>query len=219
MKDGFLHSYFLKNNERLIHKWIHYFDIYERHFKRFLNKEILIYEIGVYKGGSAQMWNAYFGDKAKIIGIDINPECAQYSNHYFSVEIGNQADIFFLETLFKKYGTPDIVIDDGSHIMSDIINTFNYLYHLTSKNGLYLIEDTHTSYWDEYGGGLNRKGTIMEFVKDKFDELNAVHTREEIQINSFTKETDSITVYDSVVVFERKPQSKRLAIKTGFLDS
>jgi hypothetical protein len=29
MSDGFLHRYFLNNGDKKIHKWIHYFDMYE----------------------------------------------------------------------------------------------------------------------------------------------------------------------------------------------
>lgn len=34
-KKSDLETYFRTNNSRLIHKWIHYFDIYERHFNKF----------------------------------------------------------------------------------------------------------------------------------------------------------------------------------------
>ena len=219
MKEGFLHTYFLQNNDRLIHKWAHYFDIYEKHFNRFVGQEILLLEIGVFKGGSAQMWKSYFGEKAKIVGIDIDPKCRTLANENFSVEIGNQSDVNFLNNVIKKYGKPNIVIDDGSHIMSDVISTFEFLYYNTHQKGVYLIEDTHTSYWDEYGGGLGKKNTVMEFVKNKLDEINSFHTRGKILNSNFTKETNSISIYDSVVVFERKPQSMRFDMKTGFFDN
>jgi hypothetical protein len=219
MKEGFLHSYFLKNNKRLIHKWSHYFDIYERHFNRFVDEEIILYEIGIFQGGSAQMWKSYFGERAKIVGIDIDPKCRKFADKNLSVEIGNQSDISFLEKVVEKHGKPNIVIDDGSHIMSDMIKSFEYLYYRTDENGVYLIEDTHTSYWDEYQGGYKKQNTIIEFVKDKLDEMNAVHTRGKVAKSDFTRQTDSINFYDSVVVFERKPQIMRTDMKTGFIDS
>ncbi len=74
-KNLYLEEYFRNNKGRLIHKWNHYFDIYERHFNRFRNKQIVILEIGVSQGGSLQMWKNYFGSSAKIYGIDINPRC------------------------------------------------------------------------------------------------------------------------------------------------
>jgi hypothetical protein len=55
-KDNDLLKYFENNPGNLIHKWMHYFEIYDRHFSRFRNKDVHIVEIGVFQGGSLQMW-------------------------------------------------------------------------------------------------------------------------------------------------------------------
>ena len=73
-----LFDYFSSNKGRLIYKWMHYFEIYERHFTQFRNREIKFLEIGVFHGGSLQMWKNYFGPKAQIVGVDINPFCKSY---------------------------------------------------------------------------------------------------------------------------------------------
>ena len=52
-----LEQYFHANTGRLIHKWQHYFDIYDRHFSKFRGKEVVVLEIGVFQGGSLQMKN------------------------------------------------------------------------------------------------------------------------------------------------------------------
>jgi hypothetical protein len=46
---------FKTNDQKLIHKWMHYFPIYERHLAPFRNRTITLLEIGVFKGGSLQM--------------------------------------------------------------------------------------------------------------------------------------------------------------------
>ena len=74
-----------------------------------------------------------------------------------------------------------------------------------------MVEDTHTSYWEDWGGGLRKEGAFMEFVKDRVDDINAVHTKGELPISDFTRSAQSITVYDSIVVFEKRPQGKRQA--------
>jgi hypothetical protein len=51
----------------------------------------------------------------------------------------------------------------------------------------------------------------MEFAKQKLDEINAVHTRGELPITEFTRSTDHVSFYDSVVVFERRRQGQRQA--------
>ncbi len=93
--------------------------------------------------------------------------------------------------------------------------TFNELYHFFDSNGVYIVEDTHTCYWEEYQGGLGKNSSFIEVAKRLVDHLNAVHTREQIPISSFTKETFSICFYDSIVVFEKSPQANRKAPKTG----
>lgn len=218
MQTKSLHAYFLNNGEKVIHKWIHYFDIYEKHFEKYVGKDMLIFEIGVFNGGSLQMWKNYFGEKSKIVGIDINPECKNHEsidNNIF-VEIGSQSDISFLENVIKKYGQPDIVLDDGSHVMSDLIQSFNFLYYQMKDEGVYLVEDLHTSYWSEFQGGYKVENTFIEFVKDKIDELNAFHFRDtDSKITEFTKRTQCISIYDSIVAFDKKLQGNRFAIMTG----
>ena len=88
--DGFLHRYFLNNGYKRVHKWVHYFDIYERHFERFRGKNPVMVEIGVMGGGSLAMWKAYFGDGCKIIGIDIDANCKQHEAEDIEVFIGSQ---------------------------------------------------------------------------------------------------------------------------------
>ena len=103
-KTSDLEEYFRNNNSRLIDKWVHYFDIYDRHFKRYRNKEINILEIGVSQGGSLLMWKDYFGDRANIYGIDINPKCKDLEEENIKIFIGSQSDRNFLRKL-KKFHT------------------------------------------------------------------------------------------------------------------
>jgi hypothetical protein len=212
--DGFLHRYFLNNGEKRLHKWLHYFDIYERHFERFRDKPIRMLEIGVHGGGSLNMWRDYFHSESQIVGIDIKPECLEHAHDNIAVHIGSQDDEEFLTEVAETYGGFDIVLDDGSHVNSHVIKTFGTLYSRVSPNGVYLIEDMHTSYWPKFGGGLLREGTFIEFAKSKIDELNAPHIRDDFEVTQFTRTTDSIIFYDSVVVFERRPQGRRQHIKT-----
>ena len=66
-----LEKYFEENTERLIHKWKHYFEIYDRHFSRFWNTDVHIVEFGISQGGSLAMWKYYFVPNFKIIKKNI----------------------------------------------------------------------------------------------------------------------------------------------------
>ena len=198
-----LWSEFLNNKQRTIHKWKHYFPAYEAHFRRFIDRPILFLEIGCGRGGSAQMWKRYFGPHAQIVGIDINPECKKFEEDQIEVRIGSQSDIGFLQSLIDEFGIPNIVLDDGSHHMSDVVETFRFLYPHTAKDGVYMVEDLHTAYWDEYGGGVGREGSFLELCKSLIDELNADWSREKLPPTEFTRSTLSMHFYDSIVAFER----------------
>lgn len=206
---------FSNHNGKVVHKWIHYFPIYEKYFQNWRNKSLLFWEIGVSKGGSLQMWKNYFGSNAIIVGIDIDPNAKSHSDLNVHVEIGDQKDINFLDTILNKYGIPDIVIDDGSHVQQDIITTFQKIYPLMHKNGIYLVEDLHTAYWPKYGGGLKKDGTFMEFTKGCLDKLNAYHSKGAIEPDHITTNTFGIHVYDSVVVFEKGIIPSRISVKKG----
>ncbi len=210
-----LWSEFLTNEGRLIHKWTHYFPIYERHFAPFVNRSITLFEIGVYKGGSVQLWKRHLGPYAQIVGIDINPECAVAEDDQIAVRIGDQADTTFLQSIVDEFGAPDIVIDDGSHMQSHVVKSFRFLYPKMTRAGLYLVEDLHTAYWDEFGGGVGRPGTFVEVAKGLIDELNADHTRGAIAPNDFSRTTLSMHFYDSVIVLERGRHLKKHAPMIG----
>src|SRR4051794_23411268 len=107
-----LEKYFTENTGRHIHKWQHYFEIYDRHFSRFRGTDVHIVEIGVFRGGSLQMWKEYFGPRAKIYGIDINPACKELEEEQIEIFIGSQEDRTFLKSFTEKVPRIDILIDD-----------------------------------------------------------------------------------------------------------
>ncbi len=194
---------FLNHDGRTIHKWKHYFSAYETHLGRYVNRPLTFLEIGCGQGGSLQMWKRYLGPHAQIVGIDIRPECADYEEDQIAVRIGDQSDASFLGAVIEEFGAPDVVLDDGSHVMDHITKTFSFLYHRTAPDGVYMVEDLHTAYWDEYGGGLRRPGSFMELCKNLLDELNAEWSRGALPPTDFTRATQSMHFYDSIAVFER----------------
>ena len=210
---------FVNNTGRVIHKWTHYFPVYESHFQRFVNRPLLFVEIGVGSGGSLQMWKRYFGPYAQIVGLDIEERCRGFEEDQIAVRIGDQADPAFLQTVIDEFGTPDVVLDDGSHRMDDIRRTFEYLYPRLSPSGAYMVEDLHTAYWEEYGGGLDSPVNFLSDCKRLIDELNAEHTRGAVSVSEFSRTTLSMHFYDSVVIFERGRHLTKHAPQIGSPDA
>jgi hypothetical protein len=95
--------------------------------------------------------------------------------------------------------------------MDHIHATFEFLYPRLAKNGVYMVEDLHCSYWENYGGGLNRPGTFIETSKRLIDELNADTTRGAVTPTDFTRNTMSMHFYDSIVVFEKGRTGNKIA--------
>ncbi len=50
---------FFANAGNVAHKWLHFFEVYERYFSGFRGTPVKMLEIGVYKGGSLNMWRQY----------------------------------------------------------------------------------------------------------------------------------------------------------------
>ena len=92
-----------------------YFSVYDEIFKKYIGKKIVFVEIGILHGGSLEMWRDYFGNQARIIGIDINPEAKKLENRGFEIYIGSQSSKDFWDNFFKEVGPVDIVLDDGGH--------------------------------------------------------------------------------------------------------
>ncbi len=195
---------FYAHTGRQVNKWVHYLDIYHRHLERFRGQPITVLEFGVMHGGSLQLWREYFGPQARIVGVDINPECKKFEDDDTRIFIGDQGDRDFLMRVSDEIGPVDVLIEDGGHRPHQQLATFEVFYPRMTEDGCFIVEDLHTSYWPAYSGGLRRKGTFMQFAKHKVDQLNAWHSREEgFKVDRFTRSTRSVHFYDSVAVFER----------------
>lgn len=212
-----LENFFNNNTGKLIHKWQHYFEIYDRHFSRYRGKEVHIVEFGVFQGGSLQMWKDYFGPKAKIYGVDINPHCKELEEEQVKIFIGDQENRSFLRSLASEIPKIDILIEDGGHTMKQQIHTFEELYPYVADEGIYLCEDTHTSYWNGFGGGYKKSGTFIEYSKNWIDDIHAWHSEQagKLSVSDFTRSAHSLHYYDSIVVIEKRKMEKPFDLKTG----
>jgi Methyltransferase domain len=191
-------------------KWLHYPAIYDQLLQGYVGSSAKILEIGVYRGGSQAIWRKFFGTNVKLFGIDIDPKCAAYDGKSGSVRIGSQDDYAFLHRTVKEMGGVDIVMDDGSHVATHQRTSFETLFPLLSDGGLYLIEDAHTSYWTYlYEGGLKRRGTIIEFMKDMIDGMHRQYYDEGANRPDVIPEIESIQFFDSIIAIRKRRQQPR----------
>jgi hypothetical protein len=152
-----LRAYFDSHREgNGIWKWLHYFDIYHHHFQKFVGKEVNIVEVGIYSGGSLDMWKNYFGPKCKIYGVDINEACKVYEKDDIKVFIGDQSDRNFWRRFKEQVPVVDIIIDDGGHLPGQQIVTLEELLPHLRPGEVYLCEDIHRTHneFSDYLGGI-----------------------------------------------------------------
>lgn len=170
-----------------------YCDKYEKYLRFNRYDKLKILEIGVLRGESVRTWHDYFY-RSEIIGIDILPECKQYEQDRIYIEIGSQIDEDFLSSVSQKHGPFDMILDDGSHMNSHVIYSFEHLFSSVKSGGVYIVEDCTTSYWSDFGGGYLKEGTSMEYFKKLSDDVNfrGLEYVENMQMNRYRKESDLI---------------------------
>lgn len=199
-----LYRFACNEKHTIMSKWFHYFEVYDKYFKKFRNTDVVMCEIGVCKGGSMEMWKDYFGKKATIVGVDINEECRKYENENIHIEIGSQDDRDFWKYFKEKYPRIDILLDDGGHTMEQQIITYEAMFPHISDGGIYLCEDCHTSYWEDYQGGYKKNGTFIEYSKNWIDAINENYIEgHEKELDNNREHIAALHYYDSMVVIEK----------------
>jgi hypothetical protein len=213
---GELEDEFRRGAGRLVTKWRHYFEIYERHLAPFRGRAVRLLEFGVWHGGSLQLWRRYLGPQAQIVGVDVNPECARLAGEGIEVVIGDQADPATHRGLRERFGEFDIVIDDGGHTMEQQATTFRETYPAVRDGGLYVVEDTHSSYHPHWGGGLRRQGTFIEQAKLMIDQIHALYGPVPGLVPDYITQTAyGLHFYDSMVVVEKRARGKPQPVYAG----
>lgn len=200
-----LHLFANGQRECLVHKWHHYIPIYDRYFSGFRGRQIRFLEIGVSKGGSLEMWRQYLGPEAIIFGVDIDPECAKYNGRFAQVRIGSQTDISFLSEVVEEMGgSVDVVLDDGSHNMSDILFSLRTLFPRLNRGGVYFIEDLHTAYWRKNGGGYGSSNNFFNVVRDLIDDMHHWYHGKKMREQLIGEACSGLHVHDSICVLEKR---------------
>ncbi|MGA9032921.1 MAG: glycosyltransferase [Sulfuricaulis sp.] len=158
-------------------KWSLYLVEYERIFAEYRDRPVRLLEIGIQNGGSLEIWSKYFRHARRLVGCDISPDCARlsYEDPRVAVVVGD-ANSDTVQTEVLGYAPAfDVIIDDGSHRSSDIVKSFaRYFPHL-ADGGVFVAEDLHCSYWQEFEGGLFAPFSSITFFKRLADVVSHEH--------------------------------------------
>jgi len=177
MTNKTLEQLYAEHMGKVSDKWSIYFNEYDRILGAYRNKPVRLLEIGIQNGGSLEIWSKYFPHAQKLVGCDINPDCARlsYEDPRIAVVVGDvnsdtaQAKVLGYAPAF------DVIIDDGAHHSSDIVKSFaRYFPHL-ADDGVFVAEDLHCSYWREFEGGLFDPFSSITFFKRLADVISHEH--------------------------------------------
>lgn len=183
---------------------------YEFHLAHLRNRKFTLLEIGIggyardHAGGaSLRMWRDYF-PKAQIVGLDIENKSFVDGPRIQTYQ-GSQTDGPLLRTIMDDCVNALVVIDDGSHQNAHVLTTFAELFPLLPEGGMYVIEDTQTSYLSHYGGSLDQSATTtMNLVKSLMDGLNYEEYTAFDQQPSYTQlHVVGLHVYHNMVFIEK----------------
>jgi len=227
-------------------KWSPYFSAYQKHLEKYLNRDwVTVLEIGVQGGGSLELWKKYFGKNSTIIGLDIfKHELVDKVEQLGGIDffIGRQQNTEDLDKILDKYPEIDIVIDDGSHISYQQKITFDYLFPKIKDTATYIVEDLHTSFWPDHNGHTekgNEEHSFFNYALSLTKEMQRLKNKKlwnfhmtrlsDKQLeqdfyndaierpNYWQSNLDSISFYESMIAFEKKPRSMILNMMIGHM--
>lgn len=128
-----------EQGERLGHDYLRH---YEFMFDRFRNDEIVLIELGVYRGDSLRMWAEYFL-RAEIYGVDIDLRAEDHASDRIKIVIGDVTEKKLFDKLKKALDgrRPFIIVDDASHAWGDQRMSLEMFWPLLAPGGFYVVED------------------------------------------------------------------------------
>jgi glycosyltransferase involved in cell wall biosynthesis len=170
---------------RVSDKWSSYFDVYGQLFAPMRDAPVTLLEIGVQNGGSLDLWSLYFEQGRAFVGCDIDPRCAdlRFDDARVSVVVGDACSGETQQRIAAACPAYDIVIDDGSHASKDVLDAFGRYFSLVAPGGLYCVEDSHTLYWPQFGGGRDRPDGALAFFKGLSDAVNVQHWADDVTLS------------------------------------
>ncbi len=230
---GLYAAYAQERGQKVSTKWDSYLEVYEDAFRPFKQQAVDLLEIGVQNGGSLEIWSRYFPRARTLTGCDINPRCGglQYADPRVQVIVGNANEQATFQKIAQRSPAFDIIVDDGSHRTNDVISSFLTYFPLLKPGGIFIAEDMHCAYWEEYGGGVLNDRSCAAFFRRLMDTVNSDHFREadngslfqawlpRAQTNAFLAANPilSVTAHDSMYLVRKASPARPRGLGTEII--
>ena len=191
---------------------------YDRFYPLFLEslreQEFNMLEVGVWGGGSLQLWEEYF-PKAYIHGVDINYDSYKGSSKRFTLHNLDQSRPEDLKQMVDTIPKCKFIIDDGSHHPYHQFITFIKLFdELLEDGGVYIIEDIECNYWNNpksniYGYEIGHFNTL-DYFKNTLDQINSEFSNKQNHLNIST-----VTfAHNCIIITKQTPEETTISNRT-----
>ncbi len=201
-------------------KYDTYFYAYDELFAPYRGKELTFVEIGIQGGGSMEVWREYFGGKARIIGVDLNPVLQkELQEDGYEVFVGDQSSEDFWKTFFAEVGDIDILLDDGGHTNFQTKSTIQYCAEHIKDGGMLIVEDTHASYMKKFGNPSEE--SLISYTKEIVDLVNGRSTRVDKKSkdpHNYGSMIHSVQYFESIVAMRVNRKLSHTSNKTNYGD-
>jgi len=188
---------------------------YDRFYPLFLeslrDQEFNMLEIGVWGGGSLQLWEEYFS-KAYIHGVDINYDSYEGSSERFTLHKFDQSNPNDLKKIVETVPKCKFIIDDGSHHPYHQFITFIELFeNLLEPGGVYIVEDIECNYWQNpksniYGYEIGYFNTL-DYFKNTLDQINSEFSNKKNYLNIST-----VTfAHNCIIITKQTPEETEIS--------
>ncbi|MBD9443982.1 glycosyltransferase [Rhizobium sp. RHZ01] len=170
-------SMYRAHKGKVTDRWASYLSHYERLLLPYRERPIRLLEIGIQNGGSLEIWGKYFPHASLLVGCDINPLCKglAYDDPRIAVVVADASTDRAQQEIEARSTSYDIIIEDGSHRSDHIVDAFARYFPLVADGGIFITEDLHCSYWQEFEGGLANPYSSIGFFKRVADLVNHEH--------------------------------------------
>lgn len=158
-------------------------------------------EIGVFRGSSLRMWDEFFTHPdARLCCVDNKrkhlrnvPDSPRWTSFF-----GSQADGEFLEHVAQEAGPFDVIIEDGQHVPSYQIASFEALWPHVKSGGVYVIEDIHTSFQEgfveRFAPGDEGPQSIMPYLVEILERMVSADSPNETEYEFVHFYTHAVTL-------------------------
>ncbi len=196
-----------------------YLHIYERYLASLRAAPLRLLELGVRGGHSLRMWKEFFPN-AQIYGLDIDAECKRHEESRIEVLTASQDDASALQSLARRAGGFDVIVDDASHINHLTRAAFEILFPYLNDGGYYIIEDLGMS-WVDYKkfvddpnfmeGALQKNSARGVEIDHRREDLDAMFRRILLDMDMNRGEVHFLHFWSKLAILRKVDASGRSA--------